>query len=89
MGKLNTFPNVTKISDNTTSHPFPGLFDAQCSKPSVDNNCIQLNGTTCFGSELPYTATAFDLVTDSSSIKEAKEKLILWSGKTSYFIYYF
>ncbi|CAK8689281.1 unnamed protein product [Clavelina lepadiformis] len=52
-----------------------------CSKNSLET-CQSLNQSSalCFGFSLPYSDTSFELVTDASNLKEANEKLLLWSG---------
>nr|NP_001071819.1 smoothened protein [Ciona intestinalis]BAE06698.1 smoothened [Ciona intestinalis] len=62
----------------------PSLLDLfnqqpQCNKPS-QTGCVDLGNTTCFGSDLPYSQTSFELVTDADTLAGVKEKLLLWSG---------
>ncbi|XP_077972657.1 protein smoothened-like isoform X2 [Styela clava] len=53
-----------------------------CYKP-VSGECVPLNGTDCFGAPLDYSHTSIDLVTDSSTLDDARKKLLLWSGLRS------
>ena len=56
---------------------------SQCLKETKVCETFNKSLVTCFGSTLPYDSTSFDLVTDASNFEQAKEKLLLWSGKFS------
>jgi len=71
----------TSLSSTTVSNFFQQFINPQCQRKATDS-CEAVNSSTvCFGNELPYSTTSFELVTDASTLKQVKEKLLLWSGK--------
>nr|CAB3266401.1 smoothened protein [Phallusia mammillata] len=70
---MTTPSGITNISSTTL-----GL--AKCEK-LASLPCESLNSSaSCFGTTIPNTATSFELAGDASTLVEAQDRLLLWSG---------
>ena len=86
--QINVLPVSTGIVNTTETELLvaTSLNETNCIK-NINLPCEGFNKSSiqCFGSSLPYDSTSFELVSDASNFEEAKEKLLLWSGKLKTF----